>query len=710
MDKETLSNYGWIVICVMVLAVMLAFASPFGNFVANAIKSTTQGLFDTNQNALDSAGIEIMQQEFEEMLNGPSATDSPVKFGQPYQMTMDGMLMEYVFYADGSATMWMDAMGGYLPAGSVTYTETEVILEGDPPIKISADGTYLYDPEDETLKMTVKSVSKGSPKTNTQYIADPNGLIGITGVDIQIGTDGSITIYQNGVAGESIPASAIQWFENYYTIDGEIAGAIYPDGSKITIEGIVYAIVAPRVIPDGHTYYVLDESAGNTMNTPLGEFPGYMYIAGDPVPVLTPNEQLGLIISPEYTVMTMDGKICGILKVADSTKTDYAPPETICYMSVAEVYGSAFSECTQPVNLVLPKTVTKISFNECKNLRSVVLPEGMERINDHAFDNCTNLVSVTIPNSVKEIGHWAFSDCALTSVNIPNSVTKIGHYAFERCNSLKNVVIPDSVVIAEYDAFSSCENLETIHLGKSFQSQVDTFARNCDNLTSITVSEENKYFSSENGVLYNKNKTALYKYPAKTMTSEYVVPDSVTTIYWGAFENCKNMVSIKIHDSVKTIDRGGSLEDCVNLSEIIVDANNPYYHSIDGVLFSKSDNELVVYPRNKADSTYTIPNFVASIRSGAFSGCTNLKTVVVPDTFTLLDYCAFDDCYSLTTIYIPNTITSFEAMVLCGCENLTDIHFSGTKAEWNAITKGSMWDYDTPRYTVHCIDGNLAKS
>ena len=70
MDKQTLSNYGWIVICVMFLAVMLAFASPFGKFVAGAVQSTTQGLFDVNQNALDAAGIEIMQQEFEEMLNG----------------------------------------------------------------------------------------------------------------------------------------------------------------------------------------------------------------------------------------------------------------------------------------------------------------------------------------------------------------------------------------------------------------------------------------------------------------------------------------------------------------------------------------------------------------------------------------------------------------------------------------------------------------
>lgn len=59
MDKETLSNYGWIVICVLVLAVMIALAGPFGNFIADAVKSTTQGLFDVNQGALDAAGIVI---------------------------------------------------------------------------------------------------------------------------------------------------------------------------------------------------------------------------------------------------------------------------------------------------------------------------------------------------------------------------------------------------------------------------------------------------------------------------------------------------------------------------------------------------------------------------------------------------------------------------------------------------------------------------
>ena len=57
MDKETLSNYGWVVICVLVLVVMIALATPFGKFIAEAVKNTTKGLFDASYNALE-AGLE----------------------------------------------------------------------------------------------------------------------------------------------------------------------------------------------------------------------------------------------------------------------------------------------------------------------------------------------------------------------------------------------------------------------------------------------------------------------------------------------------------------------------------------------------------------------------------------------------------------------------------------------------------------------------
>ena len=111
MDKETLSNYGWIVICVLVLAVMIALAGPFGNFVADAVKSTTQGLFDVNKNALDAAGgpgLTVQDQEFADTNGGSETeTNTPVKFGEKYIVTTDNLDgtwygMYYIFYSDGS--------------------------------------------------------------------------------------------------------------------------------------------------------------------------------------------------------------------------------------------------------------------------------------------------------------------------------------------------------------------------------------------------------------------------------------------------------------------------------------------------------------------------------------------------------------------------------------------------------------------------------
>ena len=89
MDKETLSNYGWIVICVLVLSVMIALATPFGQFIANGIKSTTQGLFDISQKAGIIAGLNLPDQNFNNTSNGENAeeTNCGIKFYQPYRYT-----------------------------------------------------------------------------------------------------------------------------------------------------------------------------------------------------------------------------------------------------------------------------------------------------------------------------------------------------------------------------------------------------------------------------------------------------------------------------------------------------------------------------------------------------------------------------------------------------------------------------------------------
>ena len=151
MDKETLSNYGWIVICVLVLAVMLALASPFGNFVADAIKSTTKGLFDVSQKAGAIAGLDIADQNFEGSGGGStSQATTPLRFGEKYICTTDnagqGVVGAYsIFYEDGSSFESV-APDAPLPTGYWTYCGAEITHEGQSSKNqffVSEDGTTI---------------------------------------------------------------------------------------------------------------------------------------------------------------------------------------------------------------------------------------------------------------------------------------------------------------------------------------------------------------------------------------------------------------------------------------------------------------------------------------------------------------------------------------------------------------------------------------
>lgn len=179
--------------------------------------------------------------------------------------------------------------------------------------------------------------------------------------------------------------------------------------------------------------------------------------------------------------------------------------------------------------------------------------------------------------------------------------------------------------------------------------------------------------------------------------------DIVTEIYSWAFMECTRLTSVTIPDSVTSIG-GYAFTDCTSLTSIQVDENNPVYHSDGNCLIETATKTLVL-----GCKTSIIPTdgSVISIGKSAFFNCTSLTNITIPNSVTCIGDDAFRQCSSLTNITIPDSVNSIGYQAFSNCWHLTSITFYGTKAQWQAIEKGSRWTFDSRINTIHCTDGDI---
>ena len=271
------------------------------------------------------------------------------------------------------------------------------------------------------------------------------------------------------------------------------------------------------------------------------------------------------------------------------------------------------------------------------SIKTVVIESGVKSIGDYAFTNCTALTSIQIPNTVTSIGMYACEKCsALPAITIPNSVTSIGLYAFTECTGLTSITIPGSVT------------------------EIKNAFKGCTALTAINVDPDNENYCSEDGILFNKEKTTLIQYPTADNTrTEYTIPDGVTA-FGEAFCGCL-LTKITIPSSVKSI-AGGAFYGNSALTSVSI-AEGP-----------TSIGDYAFYECTGLTSI-TIPNSVTKLGNEAFRGCTALTSAVVGDGVTDMAGC-FCECTALTDITIGKSVTQFGA-AFDKCTNITSV-------TWNA--------------------------
>ena len=279
----------------------------------------------------------------------------------------------------------------------------------------------------------------------------------------------------------------------------------------------------------------------------------------------------------------------------------------------------------------------------------VVIPKDIDgyevtAIGDEAFIYCTYITSIQIADTVMSIGDRAFSGCTgLTEITIPESVTSIGKEIFYKAVNLTTVYYNSP--------YSGCEPHSPNHDNPFFfYSNVTKIVFNGRIIPSAVLRDMN--FIQE--VIIGNSVTSIgnLSFAGCSSLTSIVIPNSVTSIGYRAFEMCTALTNVVIPDSVITIGTG-AFGQCNSLqyseyknAYYLGNQNNPY--------------TVLVTVKNQSATNYEIHADTKIIASFAFSGCTSLKSITIPDSVTNIGAFAFYSCASLTSISIPDSIVNID--------------------------------------------------
>ena len=269
------------------------------------------------------------------------------------------------------------------------------------------------------------------------------------------------------------------------------------------------------------------------------------------------------------------------------------------------------------------------AFENRTDLRTVMIPDSVTRINGNAFYGCSNLANVTLSKNLESMGSSAFGNCdGLTQIEIPKSLESCdisyGSYGpFRDCDKLKKVKFEEGTTVIATMLFHHCTGIEEIEIPDTVTIIKDSAFEECTNLKSIQI------------------------------------PNTVTKIEPEAFYNCTSLTTVNIPDTVKSIDKS-VFSGCASLTEVHLPS-------------TIKEMPVSAFYNCKKLTTINFPSTLTMIGNSAFSGCESLPEAILPSGVEKIESNAFKNCKAMKKAVVPDTVSSIGSSAFYGCEALADI-------------------------------------
>ncbi len=360
---------------------------------------------------------------------------------------------------------------------------------------------------------------------------------------------------------------------------------------------------------------------------------------------------------------------------------------------VTKIQTECFSGYVNLTDIEIPGTVKSIgtnAFNGCTSLTDIEIPKGVTSIEGNAFFGCTNLTSVEIPEGVTSIGNYMFYKCTnLTSVKIPEGVTSIGSSMFYQCLKLTDIEIPDTVTSIGENAFFSCTSLENVNIPAGVTTIGKYAFRQCTRLKSATIPEgvteikDYTFYRCANLAditIKSKKVTRIgeYAFTGCESLAEIVIPESVTEIGLAAFSGCRGLASVvMLGKQPPTLD--STFEYCKFYSDNVIGILVPE-GTVD--VYKNAWSRWQAYIGTDVGWSLDSSTGKLTIRSNAgmthwinnrASNKSKVKSVKIENGVTGIGDNAFLECSSLTDITIPESVTTIGVSAFAECSSLTDV-------------------------------------